>query len=226
MSISRANVLSLGFVVVAFGMAVMLYGQLPESIPTHWNAEGVVDGYTPKPWGPFVLPLVMAAMYLVLVAVPRISPRGYRVERFQGVFEGIQAALVAFLFLLNALVLLAGIGVSVPMARVVPAGVGLLFMVLGNYMGKFTKNFFCGIRTPWTLASDEVWLRTHRLGGRLFVLAGLVVLVSGLLGGGPVPVLAAVAVAAVTPVLYSYFLYRRIEGDRHGPTDGRGTQGV
>ncbi|RKH82529.1 SdpI family protein [Corallococcus sp. AB045] len=223
MRISRANVLSLGFVVVAFAMAFMLYGQLPESIPTHWNAEGVVDGYTPKPWGPFVLPLVMAAVYLVLVAVPRISPRGYRVERFQGVFEGIQAVLVAFLFLLNALVLLSGIGVSVPMARVVPAGAGLVLMVLGNYMGKFTKNFFCGIRTPWTLASDEVWLRTHRLGGRLFVLAGIIVLASGLLGGGPVPVLAAVAVAAATPVLYSYFLYRRIEGDKHGPTDDAGS---
>jgi uncharacterized membrane protein len=223
MKISRAHVLSLGFVVVAFAMACMLYGRLPERVPTHWNAQGVVDGYTPKPWGPFILPLVMAALFLVLVAVPRMSPRGYRVARFQGVFEGIQVVLIAFLFLLNALVLLAGIGVSVPMARVVPAATGLVLVVLGNYMGKFTKNFFCGIRTPWTLASDEVWLRTHRLGGRLFVLAGVIVLVSGLLGGGPVPVLAAVAVAAATPVLYSYVLYRRLEGGKHGPPDDAGS---
>lgn len=220
MRISRANALSLGLVIVSFAMTFVLYGRLPESIPTHWNAAGGVDRYTPKPWGPFVLPLVMAAVYLVLVAVPRISPRHFRVTRFQGVFEGIQAALVAFLFLLNALVLLAGIGVPVPMARVVPAATGLVLVVLGNYMGKFTKNFFCGIRTPWTLASDEVWLRTHRLGGRLFVLAGVIVFVSGLLGGGPVPVLAAVAVATVTPIVYSYVLYRRIEGGNRGPTDG------
>ncbi|MFP2895926.1 SdpI family protein [Corallococcus sp. 4LFB] len=225
MRISRAHAVSLGLVVASFAMAFSLYGRLPESIPTHWNAEGVVDGYTPKPWGPFVLPLVTAALYLVLVAVPRISPRGYGVARFQGVFEGIQAVLVAFLFLLNALVLLVGIGVAVPMARVVPAATGLLLVLLGNYMGKFTKNFFCGIRTPWTLASDEVWLRTHRLGGRLFVLAGVVVLVSGLLGGGPVPVIAAVGVAAMTPVLYSYFLYRRLHGGTHGPTDDAGSHG-
>jgi uncharacterized membrane protein len=212
MKMHRANVLSLGLVIAAFAMAFMLYGRLPESIPTHWNAGGVVDRYTPKPWGPFVLPLGMAAAYLMLVIVPRISPEGFRVTRFQGVFEGLQLALVAFLFLLNALVLLASLGSPVPMARVVPAGTGLLLMVVGNYMGKFTKNFFCGIRTPWTLASDEVWLRTHRLGGRLFVLAGGVVLVSGLLGGGPVPLLAAVAVAAVTPVVYSYVLSQRIEG--------------
>ncbi|GMU01370.1 SdpI family protein [Corallococcus caeni] len=225
MRISRAHAVSLGLVVASFAMAFSFYGRLPESIPTHWNAEGVVDGYTPKPWGPFVLPLVTAALYLVLVAVPRISPRGYSMARFLGVFEGIQAVLVAFLFLINALVLLAGIGVAVPMARVVPSATGLLLVLLGNYMGKFTKNFFCGIRTPWTLASDEVWLRTHRLGGRLFVLAGVVVLVSGLLGGGPVPLIAAVAVAAMIPVLYSYFLYRRIHRGTHGPTDDAGSHG-
>ncbi|WP_242593750.1 SdpI family protein [Corallococcus exiguus] len=70
--------------------------------------------------------------------------------------------LVAFLFLLNALVLLGGIGVAVPMARVVPVAAGGVLVVEGNCMGKFTKNFFCGIRTPWTLVSGEVWLRTHR----------------------------------------------------------------
>ncbi len=223
MRISRANVLSLGLVIAAFAMAFVLYDRLPESIPTHWNAEGVVDGHTPKPWGPFLLPLAMAGVYLLLVAVPRISPRDFRVTRFQGVFEGIQTVLLAFLFLVNALVLLAGIGVAVPIERVVPAATGLLFVVLGNYMGKFTKNFFCGIRTPWTLTSDEVWLRTHRLGGRLFVLAGIIILISGLLGGGPAPVLAAVANAVVTPVVYSYVLYRRIAKGNHGPTDGSGS---
>ncbi|MCE9670484.1 SdpI family protein [Myxococcus stipitatus] len=223
MKMSRANVLSLGLVIAAFAMAFILYGRLPESIPTHWNAEGVVNGHTPKPWGPFVLPLLMVAVYLFLVAVPRISPRDFRVTRFQGVFEGIQLASVAFLFLINAMVLLSGIGIPMPMARVTPAATGLLLMIFGNFMGKFTKNFFCGIRTPWTLASDEVWLRTHRLGGRLFVLAGAIVLVSGLLGGGPVPVIAAISIAAVTPVVYSYILYRRLEGDHRGPTDGAGS---
>ncbi|AGC42929.1 hypothetical protein MYSTI_01596 [Myxococcus stipitatus DSM 14675] len=226
MRISRANMLSLGLVIVSFALAFVLYDRLPESIPTHWNAEGVVDGHVPKPWGPFVVPLVMAAVYGILVAVPRISPRDFSVARFLGVFEGIQTVLVAFLFLLNALVLLVGMGVPVPMARVVPMFTGLLLVVLGNYMGKFTKNFFCGIRTPWTLASDEVWLRTHRLGGRLFVLAGVVVFVSGLLGGGSAPLLTAVTLAAVTPVVYSYVLYRRLEGGKRGPKDGAGSHRV
>ncbi|TQF17532.1 SdpI family protein [Myxococcus llanfairpwllgwyngyllgogerychwyrndrobwllllantysiliogogogochensis] len=222
MRISRANVLSLGLVIASFVMAAVLYSRLPEAIPTHWNARGVVDGHTPKPWGPFVLPLMMAGIYLLLVVLPRISPKGYRMERFQGVFEFVLATTLAFLFLMNALLLLAGIGTAVPMERVVPAATGLLFVLLGNVMGKLTKNFFVGIRTPWTLASDEVWLRTHRLGGRLFVLAGIVIFVSGLLGAGPNPVLVAVSIACIIPVIYSYVLYRRIEGGKGRSTNNEG----
>lgn len=217
MKITRTNLLSLALVVASFILTVALYNRLPESVPTHWNARGVADGFTPKPWGPFLLPLTMLGVFVLLFVLPRISPRGYRMERFQGVFEILQAAILAFLFLVTLLALLAGIGAPVPMDRAIHAATGLLFVVLGNFMGKLTKNFFVGIRTPWTLASDEVWLRTHRLGGKMFVLAGLGLLVSGLVGGGTVAVLVAVAIAAGIPVVYSYVLYRRLEGFKNGP---------
>jgi uncharacterized membrane protein len=79
-------------------------------------------------------------------------------------------------------------------------------------MGKLGKNFFIGIRTPWTLASDEVWFRTHRLGGKLFVLAGLLVFAAGVFGAGPFAPMAAIGAAALVSVVYSYLLYRRLEG--------------
>ncbi|MBX3232552.1 MAG: SdpI family protein [Labilithrix sp.] len=221
MKVNRTQLLSLGLVVLAFVLAAVLYPRLPESVPTHWNVKGEADGFTPKPWGPFVLPLVMAGVHALLVVLPRISPRGYRIDRFRGTFEIIQASVVAFLFLVSLLVLLAGIGAAVPMNRAIHAGAGLLFVVLGNFMGKLTKNFFVGIRTPWTLASDEVWLRTHRLGGKLFVLAGVVLVVSGLLGGGAIPMLVAIALACGVPAVYSYVAYRRIEDVKntsHGET--------
>jgi uncharacterized membrane protein len=222
MKISRTHLLSFGLVALSFALTGLLYGRLPDAIPTHWNARGEVDGFTPKPWGPFILPMVMAGVYALLSVIPRISPRGYRIERFQDVYQVILAAIMAFLFLVNVLVLLAGIGAPVPMSRAIHAGTGLLLLVLGNFMGKVTKNFFVGIRTPWTLASDEVWLRTHRLGGKSFVLAGVAVFVSGLLGGGSPPVLAAVAIAAGIPIVYSYVIYRRIEGFKHG-SPGQGS---
>jgi uncharacterized membrane protein len=218
MKISRANLLNLGLVILAFVAAAALYDRLPACVPIHWNARGEANGFAPKSWGAFLMPGVMAGSYLLLLVVPRISPRGFAIQRFQRVFEIFQTAILAFLLLTTVLILLAGVGVKVPMDRTIYAGVGLLFVVLGNFMGKVTRNFFVGIRTPWTLASDEVWLRTHRLGGKLFVLAGLGLCVSGLLRGGLIPLLAAVVIAGVVPVIYSYVLYRRIEGT---PTDVR-----
>jgi uncharacterized membrane protein len=212
MKINRTDALNLGLVILAFVVAGALYGRLPDVVPIHWNAKGVANGFAPKSWGALLMPGTMAGVYLLLLVVPRISPRGFTVERFQRVFEIFQTTILAFLLLMTVLVLLAGVGLKVPMDRTIYAAVGLLFVVLGNFMGKVTRNFFVGIRTPWTLASDEVWLRTHRLGGKLFVLAGIGLCASGLLGGGPIPLLAAIAVAGVVPVVYSYFLYRHLEG--------------
>jgi uncharacterized membrane protein len=217
--IDRTSLLSLGLVVASFAAAVALYDRLPDLVPTHWNAAGQADGFTPKPWGPFVLPLVMAGAWLLFTVLPRISPRGYRLEKFQRPFEIVQVTLLAFLLGVTLIALIAGIGVPVPMEKAIGVGTGLLFIVLGNFMGKFTKNFFIGIRTPWTLASDEVWLRTHRLAGKLFVLAGVILIVSGLMGGGELATLLVVPLAAGIPILYSYVLYRRLEGFKNGSSD-------
>ncbi|HEY0839683.1 MAG TPA: SdpI family protein [Vulgatibacter sp.] len=216
MKLSRMDAVGAAFVLLSFGVAAALYGRLPESVPTHWNASGVADGFTPKPWGAFLMPLTMLGIWVLLLVLPRISPRGFRFDRFRGTWEILLAAIMAFFFLLTVLVLLAGTGAPLPMDRAIQAAAGLLFVVMGNFMGKVTKNFFVGVRTPWTLANDEVWLRTNRLAGKLFVLAGIVIFVSGLLGGG-VPVLVGAAiVAAGIPAVYSYVIYRRIVGFKNG----------
>ena len=221
----RRDIVSLALIVTAFAFSAALYPRLPERLPTHWNIQGQPDGFTGKPWGPFLLPLLMTGLYLLLLVLPRISPKGYRFEAFRGVWEIVRTAILAFLFLVHILVLLSATGARVEMNRAIPIGVGLLLVLLGNYLGKTTKNFFLGIRTPWTLASDEVWLRTHRLGGKLFVLAGLVCVVSGLAGGSLVPAMAAVGAAALASVVYSYVVYRRIEGFKEPPVPSGGPPG-
>jgi uncharacterized membrane protein len=212
MRISRANLLSLAMVVGSFAAVAALCHRMPDPVPVHWDARGHVNGFMSKPWGALVMPLTTAGAYLVTVFLPRISPRGFRLDRFRGTFEIIQLAIVAFLFFGTMLVLMAGAGIDVPLVRSLTVGAGVLLVVLGNVLGKVTKNFFVGIRTPWTLASDEVWLRTHRLGGRVFVAAGLAIVVSGLAGGGTGPILAAALAAVVIPIVYSYVAYRRLEG--------------
>lgn len=212
---------SLALVALAFVLSIAFYGRLPELVPTHWNARGEANGFTPKPWGPFVLPIAMTAVYAIRALVPRVSPRGYDVESFRGVFETLLVAILAFLLLVHVLTLLAGTGMDVPMARTIFAGLGILFVVMGNVLGKVRKNFFVGIRTPWTLANDEVWLLTHRLAGKLFVISGVVLFVAGLLGAGTPVVLIAVVVTGVVPVAYSYVVHRRLSSV-DGHTSGRG----
>jgi len=203
-------------ILAAFSMTAVLYGRLPEKIPSHWNLRGEIDGYSNKPFGPFLLPSVMAGLFLVFLVLPAISPRGFRFDSFRPAWGILQSAILGFLFLIHTLVLLAAIGKPVAMTRSIEAAVGLLLVVLGNFLGKVTRNFFVGIRTPWTLASEEVWLRTHRLGGKLFVLAGLAMFVLGLAGARPIAIAVVVGSAALASVVASYVIYRRVEGFKDG----------
>jgi uncharacterized membrane protein len=211
MKFNRGEILGLILVVAAILISAVLYPRLPEAMPSHWNLHGQPDRFVQKPFGPFVLPAVMAGVFLLFLALPAISPRGFRFDNFRHVWAILEASILGLIFLFNLLGLLSAMGKPVDMTRGAEAGAGLLLIVLGNFMGKLTRNFFIGIRTPWTIASEEVWLRTHRLGGMLFVLAGLVFFFSGLLGGGWVLPAAALFAAAFISVVYSYLLYRRIE---------------
>ena len=157
----------------------------------------------------------MIGMWLVLWALPYISPKGFRLDSFLPVYGIISLAILAMLFVIMVIVFLAAKGNHIPVQRVAPIVVGLLLLVLGNYMGKVRKNFFVGIRTPWTLASDEVWMRTHHLGGWLFVVGGLIIAVAGLLAPAhlvPGILIAVVITVSLVTVGGSYVIYRRVEG--------------
>jgi uncharacterized membrane protein len=210
MKILRENLLALLLVLASFALPGALYGRMPDPVPTHWNLRGIADGFTPKPWGPFVMPLTAAGLLGLLMALRALAPREMPVERFARVYTVLTAVVVAFLALFTALTSLAAIGVAVNMSRALGLGTGLLFVVLGNFMGKLTRNFFIGIRTPWTLVSDEVWLKTHRLGGKLFVAAGVVTVVAAVMGAGLEVMLAAVLAAALVSAVYSYLVYRKL----------------
>lgn len=216
----RADIISLLFIVAAFVVAAILYPGLPEQIPTHWNAQGQVDGYMKKPWGALLMPAMALITYVIMKIIPVISPKGFRTDKFSDVIGVLQVTLVGFMSIVAILVLLEARGLNVRINEMIVAGTGLLFVIIGNYLGKVRKNFFIGIRTPWTLASDEVWNRTHRLGGKLFLLSGVIIWIGALLRL-PLTWTVGVAVGLVLiPVVYSYFLYRRIEGfDSDEPDD-------
>jgi len=217
----RADIISTLFIIATLVVAAILYPSLPEMIPTHWNAQGEIDGYMKKPGGVLMMPAMALITFIIMKIIPVISPKGFRTDKFSDVIGVLQVTLVGFMSIVAILVLLEAHGLNVLINEVIIAGVGLLFVVIGNYLGKVRKNFFIGIRTPWTLASDEVWNRTHRMGGKLFMLSGVIIWLGALLRL-PLTWTVGVAVGLVLiPVVSSYFLYRQIEGFE---SDGDGVE--
>ena len=200
------------FILIAVLAALWLYPQLAAQTPTHWDLHGNVNGTMPRFWGAAFTPLLLLGLTLVTMILPVVSPRHFEIAPFAPVYYLLMLAVQGVILVIGLFMLMAGAGYAVPMPIIALCAVGVLFMVLGNYMGKLRKNFFIGIRTPWTLASDAVWERTHRLGGWVFVLAGLL-LVLGAIVRAPswVPVVVLI-LAVLIPCAYSYVIYRQSTG--------------
>ncbi|MEX2496841.1 MAG: SdpI family protein [Woeseia sp.] len=218
MTRDRANFVSYLFILVTVAVSAYLYPSLPDPMPTHWNVQGEVDAWMPKPWGVIILPLATILVFVIMRLVPVLSPKRYRVGPYNKFLNVFQVAMVAFMSFVSIVVMLEAKGVDVHINQMVFAALGILFIITGSYFGALRKNFFLGIRTPWTLTNDEVWVRTHRLGGRLFILMGLIFLLGALYPVPPGWIIGTVFVLAFVPVVYSYFLYRRVEnfGDEGG----------
>lgn len=217
MSKDRANFLCYLFIVATVAAAAWLYPQLPDPMPSHWNVDGEVDGWMPKLWGVAVLPGSAILIFIIFRLIPRISPKGFRTESFSGVLNVLQVAMVAFACFVAFLVLFTAKGIDVHLNQMIYGAMGVLFIVIGNYLGKVRKNSFVGIRTPWTLASDEVWARTHRMAGWTFIVMGIFFLAGAFVRIDPMWLVTIIILLALVPVVYSYFLYRRVEGfDENG----------
>jgi uncharacterized membrane protein len=204
-----------------FGLAVLAasvvfslvtYGLLPETVPMHWNVQGQVDGYGPR-WQLVVLsPGLIALMWVLLLLLPRIDPLRESYKRFEGTYYLVINALIVFMGLVHVIAIGAALGWPISIPGAIGAATGVMFMILGNEMGRFQPNWFMGIRTPWTLADPGVWRRTHRVGGRVFVLTGLALVVSQLLlplEVSYIVLMIIIAIIAIGLPAYSYWLWRR-----------------
>ncbi len=214
MKLSPVAATALALFIASLLCSVLLYDKLPDPVPTHFDASGNANGFTPKPLGAFILPMILAFVGLLFSVIPAISPHGFSIA-FPRAYAAIAISILIFVFAAGTLALSEAMGFKFNVVRVIFPAIGALFVVMGNYMGKLTRNFFIGIRTPWTLASDEVWLRTHRVGGPLFVLAGIATIIAGAVQssqGAEYVLIGAVAGASLFLVAYSYVLYRKIEG--------------
>jgi uncharacterized membrane protein len=200
----------LALVGVAASLAV--YRRLPETMAVHWDMDGNPNGWMPRAVGAFFAPVFLLVLWQLMRVLPRIDPREPNYARFGAAYDTIVAATLLLVLATHGIVLAEALGHHVAVARVVPALVGVLFVVIGNVMPRMRPNWWFGVRTPWTLSNDRVWARTHRLAGFSMTAAGLVMIGAALalparLG---VPVLLASTVAAtVGPAVYSYLTWKR-----------------
>lgn len=153
--------------------AFILYPLLPERVPVHWNWKGEVDGYGTRLQGAFTAPLLALGIYLLMLVTPLIDPRRKNYARFAGAYRLLRWGFVLFMAGIYSVWMAAALGYPVDIGLAVKMGISLLFLAIGNVMGQVRHNYFVGIKTPWTLASEEVWQRTHRLAAKVWVLGSL-----------------------------------------------------
>lgn len=204
----------ISFIIIAVLIAVglVLLPQLPEQVPSHWNDQGQVDGYSSKLSGILLMPGILLATLLLLLVVPSIDPRKANIAKFRPQYNIFILCFVLFLAYLYVLTLLAGLGVKIDMNRMLMPAFGLFFIFVGSMVRHAKRNYMIGIRTPWTLHSDVVWDQTHRVGGIAFIVAGAFTMLTVFVPQLAFPVMmVSVLLVAVGTIVYSYIFYRQVE---------------
>lgn len=203
--------LILVLILFGFALGVYFYPSLPDKVPIHWNASGQINGYGNKLFGAFGLPAINLGMYIMFLALPKIDPSKKNYPNFKSTYQFLKYLLIIFFLGMQLMTLLIATGVVVNKPMFIQIMVSLLFILLGNVMGRIKHNYFIGIRTPWTLASEEVWRKTHRLAAPLWVIGGILNILlafTGALNG--VGFIIILSVIAIVPIAYSYLVYRTI----------------
>ena len=199
-------------VAISLVISIIAFGHLPDPMPIHWDIQGQVNGYGSRWVGAFLNPLIMLAMAAMIPVLPRIDPRGRNYEKFGKSYLTMMNAVITIMFLIHIFALGSALGMNLPIRRLVPAALGLLLIVIGNILPRVRPNWMMGIRTPWTLSSDRVWERTHRLGGYLMMGLGvLLVLATPFTPASAafILILGGILIVALGSVIYSYVAWRQ-----------------
>ena len=191
-------------IVAAVALSIFYYPQLPEKMATHWGASGEPNGYSSRLWGACMLPLFMALIWMILRAIPHIDPRKANYEKFAGMYDALVILILAFLLLMHVVVLMGATGTQIRMERVLMPSVGIFIAIMGLLIPRVHPNWFVGIRTPWTLTSDLSWERTHRIGGPLFVMLGVLMIASSFLAPEVAIWILVAAALAIVIFLFAY----------------------
>lgn len=213
MKLTRATTLALALAIPSAVLSIVVFNKLPEQVAVHWNIEGVADVYAPRAVGAFMLPLLIVLLPVLSMIANRCNPRHDNLQRSQSALHAALVVVAVVLAMLHVGLIAFALQMPVDVPRLVMIGIGLILVVAGNYLGKTRSNFVIGIRTRWTLSSERVWDRVHRVGGRWLVAEGLLLMLLALVGSSNLPLMligiALPVLTALALVAYSYHVFQR-----------------
>ncbi|HAH53928.1 MAG TPA: hypothetical protein DCM02_01230 [Flavobacterium sp.] len=203
----------IGFALLPFIYLAYLWNSLPEKVPIHWNYKGEIDDWGTKYSLIGVLFLLPVLTYVLMLFIPKIDPKK-RIELMGGKYYQIKFVLVVFMSVLALFILHSAQSQTLSSPSIVLVLVGLLFMALGNYFKVIKQNYFLGIKTPWTLESEEVWKLTHILAGKLWIVGGLLIVIFSLVIPENINFyifIGITVIITIVPIVYSYFIFKQLK---------------
>jgi len=212
MKVRIAELIAFAIVIVSFIIAAYYYPLMPEKIASHWNAQGIVDGYMSKFWALFLMPIISVLMLALFVAIPRIDPLKKNIQEFRKQFDTFIVLILLFMLYIFLLTIAWNLEMRFNIVQFLAPALGILFFYAGVLIKHARQNWSIGIRTPWTLSNKTVWDKTHALGGTLFKISGLIAVFGVFFPEIAIAlVLAPIIAVAVFLFGYSYIEFSKLE---------------
>lgn len=206
----RIEIIILGIILLSFIVSIYSYPQMPEKVASHWNAQGQVNGYMPKFWGLFLAPFILVGLALLFAAIPRIDPLKENIQKFRKYYDGFIILFFIFMLSIHFQIILWNLGIRISPNVIIPISIGILFFYTGVLCENAKRNWFIGIRTPWTLSSERVWEKTHKVGGKLFKIAGVIAFIGVFFQNYALFfILIPAVLTAIYTIVYSYIQYQK-----------------
>ncbi|MGV8168509.1 MAG: SdpI family protein [Candidatus Nanoarchaeia archaeon] len=208
-------VYSVVLIVLSIIIGMYVYNALPDKVASHWNARGEVDNYMPKFWGVFLMPLISIFLLLLFIFLPRTDPLWKNMKQFREKYDFFIAIVLSFLFYLYLLTLLWNKGLQFNMVVFILPAFALLFFYIGVIIQNAPRNWFLGIRNPWTMSDDIVWAKTHKLAGWLFKICALLALLGMFIPSAAILIfIIPLLIAVIVMNIYSYRLFRKLKKNK------------
>ena len=210
MSTKKTAIITGIIIIMAFAASIYAYPLLPASIASHWGIDGRANGFMNRFWGVFLMPIIMVFFAILFFIIPKLDPLRKNIVAFRKYYDGLVLVFMTFFFYLHYLTISWNLGYRFNFIEVLAPAFAMLWFSLGMALPHIKRNWLMGIRTPWTLSDDHVWEKTHKLGGRLFEISGVLAL-----GGYIFPfaaiwlIIGPMIISAVISIVYSYVLYEK-----------------